>query len=497
LTAGPHHIGVTFPRKFSSLLETKRQPPDARFNRHRHPRRTPAVYELSIAGPFQPRGPGETPSRRRIFGSSPEDAGRKHGTAQAELDAARTILTELARRAYRRPVDEADLKTPLEFFRREREDGGFEAGIQSALAVILVNPNFLFRIEQDPPETPAGTAYRVSDLELASRLSFFLWSSIPDDRLLELAEAGRLSEPAVLREQVQRMLRDPRSRSLVDSFASQWLYLRNLESITPDLRRFPDFDENLRRAFRRETELLFGSVLKDDRSVLELISSDHTYLNERLAEHYGIPHVLGSHFRRVDLPAGSDRGGILRHGSILMVTSYATRTSPTVRGNWVLENILGTPPPPPPPNVPSLDKDSAQEPRTVRERLARHRADPACASCHRLMDPVGFALENYDAVGRWRTLQRGVPVDSSGGLPDGTKVSGVGELEAAILRRPDVFVGTLVEKLLTFALGRGIEPTDGPAVRRVVREASRNDYRFSSLVTGIVQSQPFQMRTAQ
>lgn len=486
--AGPHEVGVTFPRKFASLLETKRRPFDARFNRHRHPRRTPAIFEISIVGPFDPAGPGETPSRQKVFVCRPE-------SREQEIPCAEKILRRLMRLAYRRPVTEADLEEPLRFFLEGRREGGFEAGIEAALAAVLVNPNFLFRIEQDPAGLDPQTAYRLSDLELASRLSFFLWSSIPDDELLTLAQQERLSEPEVLRKQTLRMLRDPRAEALVTNFAAQWLYLRNLETITPDLRLFPDFDHNLRQAFRRETELLFDSVVREDRSVLDLISCGESFLNERLARHYGIPHVYGSHFRRVELSPETHRGGLLRHGSILMVTSYATRTSPTIRGSWVLENIFGTPPPPPPPNVPSLQEKKTFAELTVRERLAAHRANPACASCHDLIDPVGFALENFDAVGRWRELEAGEPIDASGTLPDGSVIDGIEGLEEGILRRPEMFVGTLVEKLLTYALGRGIEHHDGPAVRRIVNEAQRDDYRFSRLVTEIVSSPPFQMRS--
>ncbi len=488
VTAGPHHVGVTFPRKSSPLLETKRQPFHARYNRHRHPRLNPAIFEISIVGPFESDGPGQTPSRERIFVSAPQ-------SEDEETACAEDICSHLMRLAYRRPITPEDLQVPMAFFEAARRDFGFEASIESALSSILVNPHFLFRVEQDPPDSESGDVYQISDLELASRMSFFLWSSLPDDELLSLAEAGRLSDEETLATQVRRMLRDERSESLVKNFASQWLYLRNLDSITPDLRLFPDFDDNLREAFRSETEWLFRSVLQDDRGVLDLIRTDHAYLNERLAKHYGVPHVYGSHFRRVELPPEGRRGGLLRQGSILLVTSYSTRTSPTVRGSWVLENIFGTPPPPPPPNVPSLEEKKTFTDLSVRERLAAHREDPACASCHRLMDPVGFALENFDAVGRWRTSEHGEPLDASGALPDGTTIEGIEELEEGILGRPEMFVGTLVEKLLTFALGRGIEPDDGPAVRQIVRRAADDDYRFSTLIEAIVSSPPFQMRS--
>lgn len=491
-TAGPHQLGVAFLKKPWSLLETKRQPFEAHFNMYRHPRISPAVYQISITGPYDATGPGETPSRRQIFVCRPSEPSE-------ETECAERILARLTRLAYRRPVTEEDMKKPMAFYRQERADGGdFEAGIETALSSILVNPQFLFRIERDPEGIEPNTPYQISDVELASRLSFFLWSSIPDDRLLSLAEQGRLSQPEVLEQQVQRMLADPRSQSLVKNFAGQWLYLRNLDSTTPDLRRFPDFDDNLRQAFRRETELFFEDVLRNDRSVLKLISADYTYLNERLAKHYGIPHVYGSRFRRVST-AGDDkrRGGLLRHGSILTITSYATRTSPVIRGNWVLENLIGAPPPPPPPDVPALEDNTVAANLSVRERLLEHRANPACASCHDLMDPVGFALENFDAVGRWRDSELGQPIDASGGLPDGSEFTGVAGLEQALLQRPEWFVGTLTEKLLTFALGRGIEPHDAPAVRQIIRQAREKDYRFSSLIVGIATSQPFQMRMSQ
>jgi Protein of unknown function (DUF1592)/Protein of unknown function (DUF1588)/Protein of unknown function (DUF1585)/Protein of unknown function (DUF1587)/Protein of unknown function (DUF1595) len=487
--AGPHDLGMTFLKEPSSLLETLRQPYNAHFNLHRHPRITPAVYQVSITGPFADRGPGDTPSRRRIFVARPKSPGD-------EEVCAKQILATLMRRAYRRPVGDADLERVLPFYRDAQREADFDAGIEAALSAVLVSREFLFRVEPDPPGVPPRTPYRVSDLELASRLSFFLWSSIPDDELLDAAACGELHQPAVLTRQARRMLADPRSQSLATNFAGQWLHLRNLESITPDGRLFPDFDDNLRQAFRRETELLFEEVVREDRSVLDLLKSDHTWLNERLAKHYGIPHVYGPRFRRVALEPGGQRGGLLRHGSVLTVTSYATRTSPVIRGKWVLENLLGTPPPPPLPNVPALDDNTVSATLPVRERLLQHRANPACASCHNVIDPAGFALENFDAVGRWRTLEEGRPVDASGGLPDGSRFTGVGGLEEALLKRPEVFTSTLTEKLLTFALGRGVEPADGPAVRDIVRKARAADFRFSALIDAIVHSTPFQMRTS-
>ncbi len=490
--AGAHDLGVTFLKNPSSLLETLRQPYNSHFNTHRHPRISPALYQVSIMGPLgtdSNQGPNDTPSRQRVFSARPKSPDEEEKCAQQ-------ILASLVRRAYRRPVGDGDVNRLLPFYRDARRDADFEAGIEAALSAILVSREFLFRVEQDPPGIAPRTPHRISELELASRLSFFLWSSIPDGELLDLAARGELHQPAVLAAQTKRMLADPRSQSLVSNFAGQWLYLRNLDAITPDARLFPDFDDNLRQAFRRETELLFEEVMREDRSVLDLLRSDHAWLNERLAKHYGIPHVYGTHFRKVKLPAGSERGGLLRHGSILTVTSYATRTSPVIRGKWILENLLGTPPPPPLPDVPALDDNTVNASLPVRERLAQHRANAACAVCHNLTDPVGFALENFDAVGRWRIMEEGQPVDASGGLPDGSRFTGVSGLEEGLLNRPEVFVGRLAEKLFTYALGRGVEPYDGPAVRKVVKAAQAEDFRFSAIIGAIVNSTPFQMRTS-
>jgi hypothetical protein len=478
VAAGPHVLGVAFPKKPSVLLETPRQPYQTHFNWYRHPRIQPAIYSISIVGPYAAKGAGDTPSRRRIFVSkSPSE-----------------ILASLMRRAYRRPVTPADLEGPLDLYRKASANGDFEAGIEMAVSAVLVSPEFLFRIERDPAGAPPNTVYRISDLELASRLSFFLWSSIPDDELLAVASAGKLHQPAVLERQVRRMLADGRSRALVNNFAAQWLHLRNLDSITPDMRLFPDFDDNLRQAFRRETELFVDSVLREDRSVLDLLSAKYTFVNERLAKHYGIPHVYGSRFRRIALGDDSWRGGLLRQGGILTVTSYANRTSPVLRGKYILDNLLGVPPPPPLPDVPALKDNTVDGRLSVRERLAEHRTNATCAGCHNLMDPLGLSLEKYDAVGRRRTADAGSPIDASGGFPDGSTFADVRGLEAALLRRPELFVGTLTEKLLTYALGRGLDHYDAPATRAIVRSARSQNYRASSIILGVVKSPSFQMR---
>jgi mono/diheme cytochrome c family protein len=489
--AGSHELAADFIKKPTALLETVRQPYQAHFNMDRHPRVQPALYSISVTGPFDAKGPGDTASREKIFVCQPSKGADEDGCA-------RRIVSTLARRAWRRQVSDADIQAPLKFYSDARADGGFEAGIEMALRAILVSPRFIFRIEQDPANLPAGTAYRLNDTELASRLSFFLWSSIPDEELLDVAVKGVLKHPAVLDRETRRMLADPRAESMVNNFAEQWLYLRNLASANPDARMFPDFDDNLREAFRRETEMFFESIMREDRNVLDLLRANYTFVNERLAKHYGIPNVYGSRFRRVTFAPGDNRGGLLSQGSILTVTSYATRTSPVIRGKWILTNILGTPPPPPPPNVPPL-KEAADpdKPQTMRERMAQHRANPACAGCHKLMDPIGFALENYDAVGRWRTSENGTPVDAAGGLPDGSTFDGMAGLKAALLNRPELFVSTTTEKLLTYALGRGVEDYDEPAVRAIVESARGHDYSFSSLVLGVVNSTPFQMRRSQ
>ena len=496
--AGPREVGVAFLRKSSALIDAARQPFQRRHTHDTGDQRTqPVVYSLTITGPLTPGGGADTPSRQRIFVCHPDTAeGEEVASDADETRCARQILATLARRAYRRPVTAEDLEPLLSYYHEGRADGGFEVGIGLALRGLLANPHFLFRIERDPPDVPPGTAYRISDVELASRLSFFLWSSGPDDELLDVAIEGTLHEPAVLERQVLRMLADDRSDALVGNFAAQWLYLRNVASTDPDSRLFPDFDEDLRRAFRRETELLFESVIRENRSVLDLLNADYTFVNERLARHYGIPKVYGSRFRRVTLGPESVRGGLLGQGSILTVTSYPTRTSPVLRGKWILENILGTPPPAPPPDVPPLPESATGgQVLSMRERMAQHRRNAACATCHAQMDPVGLSLEHFDAVGRWRTRgEAGTAIDASGALPDGILFDGASGLRAALLNRPELFVDTVTEKLLTYALGRGLGYYDAPAVRAVSREAVHADYRFASIVMGIVRSVPFQMR---
>jgi hypothetical protein len=387
----------------------------------------------------------------------------------------------------------------IPFYAAGRAEGSFDKGIERALERVLVSPQFLFRIETQPANIAPGTAYRISDLELASRLSFFLWSSIPDDELLDVAAAGRLKDPATLEQQVRRMLADPRSESMVTNFAAQWLYLRDIDTKVPDILLFPDFDETLRSAFRRETELFIDSVLRDDRSVLELLSGDYTFVNERLARHYGIPNVQGSHFRRVTFPPDSPRGGLLGQGSILAVTSYATRTSPVLRGKWVLENLLSAPPPPPPPDVPALKIEGAEPGKTLtmREAMTQHRANPACAGCHARMDPIGFSMENFDALGRWRDRDAGSTIDASGVLPEGTRFEGMPGLRKLLLDHSGEFVSTVTEKLLMYAVGRNLQYYDAPAVRQIVRGAARDNYTLTSLVLGVVKSVPFQMRETQ
>ena len=495
VAAGPHSVSAKFLRKNSALLETTRQPYDAQFNMDRSPRQQPAVRSVGIIGPFEPTGIGETPSRTRIFSCYPDEGSTpSHGA----LDCATSIIATLARRAYRRPVSVDDLGNLVSFYRTGAEEGGFEVGIETALRALLASPEFLFRIERDPDTAASGTPYRVSELELASRLSFFLWSSVPDEELLSVAEAGKLSDRTVLEQQVRRMLADSRSETLTTNFAAQWLHLRNLDAVRPDSRLFPDFDDNLRQGFRRETELLFQSLLDENRSVLDLLTADYTFLNERVAKHYDLPNIYGDRFRRVNLPKGSPRGGLLGHGSILTVTSYATRTSPVLRGKWILDNLLGTPPPAPPADVPPLEEErSNTRIVSMRERMEAHRQNPQCAVCHRMMDPAGLSMENFDAIGRWRDAEGGSSIDSSGSLPGGDNFEGVAGLRQALLDRPDVFVTTITEKLLIYALGRGLDHVDAPAVRAITRMSAEDDYRLSSLILGVVNSAPFQMRRSE
>jgi len=509
VTAGPHAVGAAFLEK-SLAADTRLLRPFVRSSADTYDfTGLPHISTLTVVGPFTASGVGDTPSRRKIFVCRPTSQSDGQSSAVARASArsrrsspdtlasedgcARTILSKLATRAYRQPLAGEDIETLLEFFREGRRQGTFDTGIQHALRRLLAGPKFVFRIERDPASVAPGTAYRIGDYELASRLSFFLWSTIPDDELLNEAAKGVLKDPAVLERQMRRMLADPKAQALVANFADQWLHVRNLRSIIPNSNEFPDFDDNLRDAFQRETELFFESIVREDRSVLDLLTADYTFVNERLARHYGMPNVYGSRFRRVTV-TDEARKGLLGKGSILMVTSHADRTSPVVRGKWILENVLGTEVPPPPPDVPALkENEEGLRPRTMREQMAEHRANPVCATCHKIMDPVGFALENFDAVGAWRVREAGVPIDASGQLADGTRVDGVVTLRQAILSRSDLFVSTVTEKLLTYALGRGLDHRDMPTIRAIMRQAAP-DYRFSSLVRGIIQSTPFQMR---
>ena len=497
IPAGRHEIVAAFVGRPTVLSEETAKPFLRSYVSSNSRRGLPDVDSVLIAGPFDPRRPDDTPSRQRIFTCRPGVSGEAAPGEAAPGEAAacaRSILSRLGRQAYRRPLETPEIERLLTFYEEGSRDGGFESGIELALRFLLASPQFIFRLETEPDELAAGAVYPVSDLALASRLSFFLWSSIPDDELLAVAERGELGAPDELRRQVRRMLADPRASALVENFAGQWLYLRNLANTHPDPPTFPDFDDNLRRALQRETELFFESVMAEDRSILELLTADYTFLNERLARHYGIPGIYGDRFRRVAVTDDARRG-ILGHGSLLTVTSYATRTSPVLRGKWILENLLGSPPPPPPPDVPDLEDTGSAEGLSIRERLEQHRANPACAACHARMDPYGFGLENFDAIGRWRSSgPRGEPIDASDVLPDGTAFNGPSELRQAILRRPESFVETFTRKLLTYAAGRGMGYYDAPAVRRIVRAAAKDDYRFSALVDGVVTSDVFRMK---
>jgi Protein of unknown function (DUF1592)/Protein of unknown function (DUF1588)/Protein of unknown function (DUF1585)/Protein of unknown function (DUF1595) len=447
------------------------------------------VQSVAITGPFNPTGAGDTPSRRRIFVCHPAAA-----TDEDELACAKKILSTLGRRAYRRPLADSDLETLIGFYRSGRRDASFDAGIEQALARLLIDPRFVFRFEREPGNVPPGGAYRISDLELASRLSFFLWSSIPDDELLDLAIQNKLHEPAVLERQTRRLLADPRSETLATNFAGQWLYLRELKNQRP---LSPAFNENLRDAFRRETELLFESIVREDRNVVDLLNAGYTFVDERLAAHYGMPGIHGSQFRRVAIQDDARRG-LLGQSSFLLVTSVANRTSPVARGKWILENILDSPAPLPPPNVPPLKGDEGTpQPTSLRQRMEEHRKNPTCAACHKIMDPIGFSLDNFDLIGTWRATDSGEPIDATGQLVDGTKLDGPASLRNALLSRSDVFVHTVTEKLLTYATGRALKYYDMPVVRAIAREAAKNDNRFSALIQGIVKSDPFQMRMKQ
>src|SRR5579863_5510341 len=491
--AGPQTLGVAFLQKSYYANEDLVHRPgastfDPNIGMQYGYDTMPHLARVDITGPYHATGPGDTPSRRRIFVCHPS-------AGADEIPCARKILSNLVRRAFRRAPEDKDIESLLSFYQQERnKTGSFEAGIEIALRRILADPEFVFRFEPPPANVAPNQPYRVSDTELASRLSFFLWSSIPDDELLNLAIQGKLHEPAVLERQTRRMLADDRAASLAANFAGQWLYLRNLKSSNPDGREFPDFDDNLRQAFERETELLFASIQREDRSVLDLLDADYTFVNERLAKHYGIANIYGPDFRRVPVPSDARRG-LLGQGSMLLVTSNANRTSPVQRGKWILENLLGSPPPLPPPNVPPLKENSGEAAATsVRERMQQHRSNPACAGCHKIMDPIGLALENFDGVGGWRTVDSGFKVDASGQLVDGTRVDGPSSLRQALLDRPQAFVGTMTEKLLMYALGRETKYYDMPVVRAVMHDAGRDHYRFSELVVGIVKSAPFQMK---
>lgn len=487
--AGIHTVQATFIKD-----STKSEGEPKRFTAAEIRNREQAFFEgvgtLSVVGPYNVTGPGETESRNKIFICHPS-------LGDDEDSCARKIISTLTRRAYRRPITDEDLPVLINLYEKGRDKDGFETGIRIALQKILVSPEFLIRMEFDPESVTHGEAYAVSDIELASRLSFFLWSSLPDNELLTMAERGQLKDPAVLDSQVRRMMKDPRSGSLVKNFAGQWLYLRNMERVLPDPVAFPNFDENLRQAMLKETEMLIESMLREDRSVVDILDSDYTFVNERLARHYGIEGIFGPEFRKIKI-TDERRKGLLGQGSILTVTSYPNRTAPTIRGKWVLEQLLGTPPPPPPPDVPSLKEDKDTKALTMRDRMELHRANPACAVCHKVMDPLGFALENFDGLGRWRdTSGAGTgPIDSSGVLPDGTKFDGPAGLRKVLLSKQDLFVETFIERLLTYALGRGVEYYDNPVVRRIRKNAVDDNYSWSAIITGIVNSIPFQMRRA-
>jgi mono/diheme cytochrome c family protein len=495
VTAGPHAVGVTFLRKNSAQSDEPLQP----FTRNldlQDMNGVPIINFMQITGPFAATGPGDTPSRRRIFVCSPgtDRPASPRADRDEESACARRVLSNVARRAYRRPPSAGELDSLMAFYETGRRRGTFDTGIEEALTLVLASPTFLFRAEPDPPRVAAGAIYPVPDYEMASRLAFFLWSTIPDDELMNVAAQGKLTDPVVLEKQVRRMLADPRSSALVDNFASQWLFLRNLQSFVPDSDEFPNFDDNLRQAMRKETSLFFESIMREDRNVLDLLTADYTFVNERLARHYGIPNIYGTQFRRVTLK-DENRRGLLGQGAVLAVTSYPNRTSVVLRGKYILENILGTPPPSPPANVPPLkETGEGGKPLPLRALMEQHRASATCATCHRVIDPLGFSLENFDATGKWRAKEATGIVDASGQLADGTPVDGPVALRKAILKHPEQFVRTMTEKMLTYALGRGLEFYDMPVVRAIVRDAAAQNYHFSSIVLGITKSTPFQMK---
>jgi len=492
--AGPQTIGVAFLNKnYSANEDLVRRPVSSTYDvfigMQYGYSTAPHLSRVVITGPYNPTGISDTPSRQRLLVCRPK-------TAAEEAPCARQILATLARRAYRRAVTDSDVDALFAFYQQEKtRTGNFEAGVEMALRRVLADPEFIFRFEPTPAGVAPKAPYRVSDTELASRLSFFLWSSIPDDELLKLAIDGTLHQPAVLEKQARRMLADPKARALVTNFANQWLFLRDLKSANPDITIFPDFDDNLRQGFQRETEMLFESVMREDRPVLDLLDADYTFVNERLARHYGIPNVYGPDFRRVPVPSDARRG-LLGQGSLLLVTSNANRSSPVIRGKWILENLLGSPPPAPPPDVPPLEEKPTASAKSVRERIEQHRANPTCAGCHKIMDPIGLSLENFDAIGRWRSDDEGVKIDASGQLVDGTPIDGAAALRKALLARSDVFVAVMTEKLLMYGAGRETKYSDMPAVRTIMRDAAKSRYRFSDLILGVVRSQAFQMRVA-
>ena len=488
--AGSHAVGVSFVRRFWEP-EGVLQPPQTGFGRttNEYYHGNPAVEVVSIGGPHGAPARGDSPSRRAVFVCRPE-------SGAAEEPCARRILATLAARAYRRPVTDREIETLVGFYQAGRREADFDTGIQHGIERILAAPSFLFRVEREPAGAAPGSPYRIADLDLASRLSFFLWSSIPDDELREAAARGTLTDRAAVERQVTRMLRDPRASALVDSFVSRWLELSKLPGVVPDTELYPEFDENLREAMEQETKLFVASQIHDNRSAIELLTADYSFLNERLANHYGIRNVYGSHFRRVAFTDGV-RGGLLGQSSILTITSYPNRTSVTMRGRWLLANLLGAPPPPPPPDIPALaEAGAAGQPRSLRERMELHRKNPACAACHQRMDPLGFALENFDALGKWRTSSDGAAIDPSASFPDGSRFEGVAGLRTLLAAHKEDFARTLSEKLLAYAIGRGLDYRDMPAVRAIARGAARDEYSWSSIITGIVTSTPFTMATA-